>query len=451
MGIAEILRDQFQEYLAIRYYITFSTSIALSIIKISDKLLSCKKNSKMISSQLSSNLNVEFMCCILYGMTNIFKNEDSMEKKTDKKTKVHVINYLNTIDTSEKGGFNDIQVDVKVKGLFDKNDEENLINTTEKSNISDTGDENNSKITGGEDALITEFLPAMFSELRRKDEISDRDLYLAFKPSKNKSAIEKMSESKGKSGSFFFYSHDRKFIIKTISNGERKTLLNVINDYCEYMDKHNSTSITKIYGLYNVVIHSASSVNVILMQNLFGCNPRLIKRMFDLKGSTVGRKTKDVQNWKNDQVLKDLDYEWVIKIERNLIKFNNEDIAELKSLVSEDVDFLKGLQLMDYSLLTIIIDFPTDPNNPDYKQIMRLLDERKFKGHIYKSRNKNYLYIIGIIDYLQKFNCRKSIEHTLKGIYYGKNKNMVSCIPPDLYGKRFFNFMKEKVFVYGGQ
>ena len=79
MGIAEILRDQFQEYLAIRYYITFSTSIALSIIKISDKLLSCKKNSKMISSQLSSNLNVEFMCCILYGMTNIFKNEDSME------------------------------------------------------------------------------------------------------------------------------------------------------------------------------------------------------------------------------------------------------------------------------------------------------------------------------------------------------------------------------------
>ena len=35
----------------------------------------------------------------------------------------------------------------------------------------------------------------------------------------------------GKSGSFFFYSSDNKFILKTIKRSEMKTLLNMIDEY----------------------------------------------------------------------------------------------------------------------------------------------------------------------------------------------------------------------------
>ena len=131
-----------------------------------------------------------------------------------------------------------------------------------------------------------------------------------------------MGESKGKSGSFFFYSHDRKFIIKTITNEEKETMDEILPSYYNYVKAHKSTLITKIYGIYTVVIKYASSVNVILMQNLFGCSPIHIQRMFDLKGSTVQRKTKNVQKWKRDQVLKDMDYQWLTQVERRLINFN---------------------------------------------------------------------------------------------------------------------------------
>ena len=137
------------------------------------------------------------------------------------------------------------------------------------------------------------------------------------------------------------------------------------------------------------------------MQNLFGCSPIHIQRMFDLKGSTVQRKTKNVQKWRKDQVLKDLDFQWLTKVERKLINFKEEDIDEIKNNLNNDVIFYKRLRLMDYSLLFIIIDFPNQID-PDYGQIVGLLDDPKYRGHVYKSENEKYIYIIGIIDYLQK-------------------------------------------------
>ena len=100
-----------------------------------------------------------------------------------------------------------------------------------------------------------------------------------------------------------------------------------------------------------------------------------------------------------------------------------------------------------YSLLFIIIE---NPNNidPDYRQIVGLLDDPKYKGHVYRSDNKNYIYIIGIIDYLQKYNLRKRLETFVKGITVGKEKNMISAVEPDYYGNRFKDFMIKNVFVF---
>ena len=419
--------------------IVFSLGIITSLIKISEKLY-CWENSfskrskrKGASSMISTNLNVEFMCCILYGMTEI------LEKKKDKiicdaknqKEKTHTIKYLNTIDSKRK----DIQ---SIIMEVSSESQEGLL---DESGI----DNGNSKL--GEDASITEYSPQIFDELRKDDGITDDIMIKSFSPKKNKKAIEKMGESKGKSGSFFFYSHDRKFIIKTITNEEKETMDEILSNYYNYVKSHKSTLITKIYGIYTVVIKYASSVNVILMQNLFGCTPTHIQRMFDLKGSTVQRKTKNVQNWKKDQVLKDMDYQWLTQVERKLINFNLSDIKEIKINMENDIQFYKGLCLMDYSLLFIIIDYPNNMD-PDYHSIVGLLDDPKYKGHVYKSDNQNYIYIIGIIDYLQKYNFRKRLENCVKGIYFGKEKDMISAVDPGFYGERFQDFMTKNVFVF---
>ena len=410
----------------------FSIGIIMSGLKVSEKILFRDQNTKKksrkkgASTMVSSNLNVEFMCCILYGMTDIFmKNKYRKdESKSYEKRKTHSIKYLKTIDSK----ISDIK-SVKLEVSSDQG--QSLL-----------GEEGGS----GEDAVITEYFPEKFDELRKNDGITDDIMIKSFSPFKNKSAIEKMGEGKGKSGSFFFYSYDRKFIIKTITNEEKETAKGILLEYYNYVKEHKSSLITKIYGIYTLLIKNASSVNVILMQNLFGCSPAHIQRMFDLKGSTVQRKTKDVQKWKREQVLKDLDYQWVTQIERKLINFNESDIKEISINMENDIEFYKSLSLMDYSLLFIIIDYPNNID-PDYNLIVGLLNDPKYKGHVYRSTDQNYIYIIGIIDYLQKYNNKKRIENFVKGIYYGKEKNMISCVDPGFYGERFQNFMLKNVFV----
>ncbi len=67
--------------------------------------------------------------------------------------------------------------------------------------------------------------------------------------------MEKMKESEGKSGSFFFFSHDGKFIIKTISNNELNTMLgDFMKNYYEHTSSIPESLLVRIYGLYSIVI-----------------------------------------------------------------------------------------------------------------------------------------------------------------------------------------------------
>ena len=45
------------------------------------------------------------------------------------------------------------------------------------------------------------------------------------------------------------------------------------------------------------------------------------------------------------------------------------------------------------------------------------------------------------------YNFRKKIETFLKGIYFGKEKNMISAVEPGYYGEWFKDFMLKNVFV----
>ena len=67
-----------------------------------------------------------------------------------------------------------------------------------------------------EEVKISDFAYTKFQEIRQLDGISDDEIQLSLGPHFNYKAVFKAGESQGKSGSFFFFSHDRKFIIKTM-------------------------------------------------------------------------------------------------------------------------------------------------------------------------------------------------------------------------------------------
>jgi len=57
-----------------------------------------------------------------------------------------------------------------------------------------------------------------------------------------------------------------------------------------------------------------------------------------------------------------------------------------------------------------------------------------------------FMYQFGIIDYLQDWNINKMCEHYAKTLILRKNAEGVSAVEPQLYSKRFYEFMSENVF-----
>ena len=58
--------------------------------------------------------------------------------------------------------------------------------------------------------------------------------------------------SNSKSGQFFFYSHDRQYMIKTISGAECKFLRQILPSYLQHVEANPNTLLTRFYGMHRV-------------------------------------------------------------------------------------------------------------------------------------------------------------------------------------------------------
>ena len=77
----------------------------------------------------------------------------------------------------------------------------------------------------------------------------------------------KAGEGAGRSGSFFFFSHDRKFIIKTMSKGELNLLLGLMEPLAEYFKNNPHSLLAKILGVFTVKSSATNEVHLMLMEN----------------------------------------------------------------------------------------------------------------------------------------------------------------------------------------
>jgi hypothetical protein len=79
--------------------------------------------------------------------------------------------------------------------------------------------------------------------------------------------VFKAGEGAGKSGSFFFFTHDNQFIIKTMKHDEVVIFLKFLPDYITHFEKNPKSLLAKIFGVYSVRKEGLGEVHVMLMEN----------------------------------------------------------------------------------------------------------------------------------------------------------------------------------------
>ena len=148
-----------------------------------------------------------------------------------------------------------------------------------------------------------DYAPAIFYELRRLYGIRNEDYLRSIGPETMlgnliKGNLTSLSEltSTGKSGSFFYYSSDGKYTLKTISKDEFHFLREILKNYYTHLINNPQSLIIKFFGLHKIRFMkkngSREKVYFIIMANVFHTFKEIHVR-YDLKGSTKGRYTKE--------------------------------------------------------------------------------------------------------------------------------------------------------------
>ncbi|KJK67703.1 Phosphatidylinositol-4-phosphate 5-Kinase [Aspergillus parasiticus SU-1] len=347
------------------------------------------------------------------------------------------------------------------------------------------------------DFKFKDYAPWVFRHLRTKFRIDPADYLMSLT---SKYILSELG-SPGKSGSFFYFSRDYKYIIKTIHHSEHKLLRKVLPEYYKHVEQNPNTLISQFYGLHRVKMAYGRKIHFVVMNNLFPPH-RDIHQTFDLKGSTIGRDLREEDLEKNPRAtLKDLNW---VRRERHLECGPSKREFFLAQL-ERDVELLKRLKIMDYSLLVGIHDLergneeklrdktlqvfqpggdreeeanpnmlmrtpsklenerkarelrmslkrerPVPLDKATAKMPEEILDERKF--HVFYSDDGGFrathengqpgeeIYYLGIIDCLTHYGMVKRLEHFFKGLSH--DRNQISPVPPEGYGDRFVKFIK---------
>ena len=160
---------------------------------------------------------------------------------------------------------------------------ENLLKNTEFSN----SDKNGFQFLAS--CSIISYENDKFNHIMSLDDITPSDIRESFQLLVNRHMIFKANQGEGASGSFFFHSKDRRFIIKTLQGNEKKVLLKMLDDLMVHYEKNSDSLLARIYGMYTLKSQYFSSVDVIIMKNTAYMEQSKEKMVFDIKGSTVNR------------------------------------------------------------------------------------------------------------------------------------------------------------------
>lgn len=183
---------------------------------------------------------------------------------------------------------------------------------------------------------FTEYSPMCFSHVRSFFGVHSRSFGRVLRDSNWHT-----TPSPGKSSAHIFFCDQ--WVIKTMTEAESDFLEKILHRYYYHVRDNPSTFLPHFVGHYRVERGMHFSYYLIVMRNVF-ITKTAIHRIYDLKGSTVGRFVSTKESQQTARMMKDLDLNSPIRIggeRKNLF---------MRQIV-KDTEFLKKCRIIDYSLL----------------------------------------------------------------------------------------------------
>ena len=107
-----------------------------------------------------------------------------------------------------------------------------------------------------------------FETIMEMDGLMPDDIISSLNTLENRFSVFKAGQSAGLSESFFFFSHDFKFLMKTILPDESRKLKSMLFSYIQHLQSTNNQSLlARIYGIYQIKSPYFAPLELIVMQN----------------------------------------------------------------------------------------------------------------------------------------------------------------------------------------
>lgn len=133
-----------------------------------------------------------------------------------------------------------------------------------------------------------EYFPTKFAKIRSWSNISSFDFIHTFEYN----LLKFITNSK--SGMFFFYTFDGKYLVKSLKKSEFEFFVNIFEEYFQFLRAEPNSFVNKFFGMYRILnVENAgndanSDLSFIIMESIFYSDLD-ITQIYDLKGSTKGR------------------------------------------------------------------------------------------------------------------------------------------------------------------
>ncbi|GAB9469781.1 hypothetical protein Gpo141_00007048 [Globisporangium polare] len=314
---------------------------------------------------------------------------------------------------------------------------------------------------------FTDYAPKIFQNIR---EVCGIDNFM-YEQSFADTLLERASE--GKSGMLFYFSSDRKYLVKTMTKWEHSFLLNVLPLYHQYILKQPNSLLCRFLGCHSMQLPVGwNKMFFVVMENVFPDGP--VDERYDLKGifhqsnlrhqeeqriptprwnrhqqrhsfvdivssSSSSDDNDDEQESEKQPLLlrrgssrSSLRHDNDFVSRRASLRVNSTTRANLLAQVTSDCGFFQELGIMDYSCLLGIRHFhaPLD---------VFTLDTLAHNAVV--SEDQKTVYYLGFVDILQHYNFGWKVQNCLLSVVL--DKRSITALPPAEYALRFLSFIHE--------